>query len=241
MSQPIVVFGASGGLGSAIAQTLAGNGWPIVLAGRNASRLDALAAERGGAETLACDVTDPVAVAGAFADLAERHHTLSGVVVSIARPFRNRLTHRTDWSAYAEQIDSQLKALHLIATHAFPLLSGHDGTARLLVVSSEFVLGTPPVKTAPYSAAKAAMTTYAQVIAQEWLKHGIRVHILAPGMVQTDLIADMPQAFIEQVASTMPERRLTRAEDVADMAAFCFTDAADPLYGMPIRISRGAR
>ena len=156
-------------------------------------------------------------------------------------PFKNRLTHRTGWEAFEEQMQSQVKALHLIATAAFPLLSANEGTSRFIIIGSEFTLGAPPVKTAPYSAAKSAMTAYAQIIAQEWLKHAIRVHILAPGLVRTELVADMPDAFLDQLAETMPEKMLTSAEDVAALAAFCMTDAADALYGAPLRVSRGAR
>jgi NAD(P)-dependent dehydrogenase (short-subunit alcohol dehydrogenase family) len=238
--QPVIIFGASGGLGRAIALRLAGGGWPLVLSGRDPARLAALAAETGG-EAQPCDATQEGEVQRLFADVEARHGTLAGVVVSIATPFQNRLAHRTPIAAFSEQMHGQLDALHFIAASAFPLLSRAEGTSRLIVVSSEFALGAPPVKTAPYSAAKAAMTAYAGVIAQEWLKHSIRVHILAPGMVRTNLVASMPDVFLDQLAEATPEKMLTRAEDVADMAAFCMTDAADPLYGTPIRVSRGPR
>ncbi len=241
MPKPIVVLGASGGIGRAIALRLAEEGRPLILGGQSDDRLAAVGRETGCRDLLVCDCTDGAAVERAFAAVGETHGALAGLVFSIARPFKNRLTHRTPWQAFAEQIDTQLKALHSVATAAFPLLSAHEGTSRLVVVGTEFALGAPPVKTAPYAAAKSAISAYAQVIAQEWLKHGIRVHILAPGLVRTELVADMPDAFLDQIAEAMPEKRLTTAEDVAAMAAFCMTDAADPLYGTPIRISRGAR
>jgi NAD(P)-dependent dehydrogenase (short-subunit alcohol dehydrogenase family) len=241
VSKPIVILGAGSGIGRAIALRFAEEGRPLVLGGRREDRLAAVGAETGCRELMVCDCTDETAVARAFAALGETHGALAGLIFSIAQPFKNRLTHRTPWEAFAAQIDSQLKALHLVASAAFPLLSAHEGTARLIVVGTEFALGAAPVKTAPYAAAKAAMAAYAQVIAQEWLKHGIRVHILAPGMIRTELVADMPEIFLDQIAEAMPEKMLTAAEDVAGMAAFCMTDAADPLYGTPIRISRGER
>jgi NAD(P)-dependent dehydrogenase (short-subunit alcohol dehydrogenase family) len=163
------------------------------------------------------------------------------MVFSVAVPFANKLAHRTAWSTFDSQISTQLKALHLSATAAYPLLSDGNGTRRVVLVSSEFAVTTPPIKTAPYAAAKAAMTAYGQVIAKEWLGKGIRVHIIAPGMVKTQLVADIPDEFLDQVASSMPEGRLTTAEDVAGMVEFLMTDAADTLYGSPIRVSRGAR
>jgi NAD(P)-dependent dehydrogenase (short-subunit alcohol dehydrogenase family) len=241
MSKPIIIFGATGGIGRAIARRLAKDGRPLILSGRRADRLAEVGAETGCDALLPCDCTNEAAVEEAFAGLGAAYGALSGLVFSIAEPFRNRLAHNTPWEAFAGQIETQVRGLHAVARAALPLLSAHEETARLIVVSTEFALGPPPVKTAPYAVAKSAMTAYAQVIAQEWLKHGIRVHILAPGMVRTDLIADMPDAFLDQIAEAMPEKRLTAPEDVAAMAAFCMTDAADPLYGTPLRISRGAR
>jgi NAD(P)-dependent dehydrogenase (short-subunit alcohol dehydrogenase family) len=51
----------------------------------------------------------------------------------------------------------------------------------------------------------------------------------------------MPDEFLEQMAAAMPEKRLTAAEDVAAVVAFQMTDAADPLYGTFLRVSRGLR
>lgn len=138
-------------------------------------------------------------------------------------------------------MDGQLKALHLSLAAALPLLRGRDGGARVVVLSTEFVLGNPPAKIAPYMAAKAAMTAYARVVAQEWLNFGVRVQVLAPGMVPSALTADMPQEYLDQVAAGMPEKRLTAAEDVAAIAQFLLTPAADPLYGTIIPASRAAR
>jgi NAD(P)-dependent dehydrogenase (short-subunit alcohol dehydrogenase family) len=237
--KPIVILGAGSGLGRAIALRLAAEGRPLVLGGRHEERLAAVGAETGCTELMVCDCTDEAAVGRSFAALGETHGGLAGLVFSIAQPFRNRLTHRTPWPAFAEQIDTQLKALHLVAAAAFPLLSAHEGTARLIVVGTEFALGAPPVKTAPYAAAKAAMAAYAQVIAQEWLKHGIRVHILAPGMVRTGLVADMPDVFLDQVAEAMPEKQLTTAEDVAGMAAFLASSDADYITQQTYNVDGG--
>jgi len=243
VSNPVLIFGASGGIGSAIARRLAQDGMKLVLHGRRRDRLDALAAELGGdvVTVQAGDLTDPVAVSEVVARLTQAHGKIGGAVFSVATPFPNLLAHRTPWSAFQEQLDGQLKALHTIATACFPLLADTGETTRFVVLSSEAVIGQPPIKRAPYVAAKAAMTAYAQTIAQEWLKRGIRVHIVAPGLVKTDLVASMPDEYLQTVAAEMPEKRLTSAADVANFVSFLFTDAADPLYGITLQVSRGIR
>lgn len=242
MPDPILILGASGGLGRAIACRLAQAGYPLILHGRDTLRLQSLSTQLGGgcsAET--ADICNETDTASLFRRLTDTHGQLGGVIFCVATPFANKLAHRTGWVVFEEQIATQLKALHLCASAAYPLLAGGSTTRRFILVSSEFAVMPPPVKTAPYAAAKAAMTAYGQVIAKEWLRKGIRVHILAPGMVKTALIAHIPDEFLDQVAKGMPEGVLTTAEDVAGMAEFLMTDAADTLYGLPIRVSRGER
>lgn len=242
MPNPILILGASGGIGRAIASRLSRTGCPLILHGRDTTRLAALSADLGGTcHVESADLCDEVEVAALFERVRSAHGGLGGLVFSVATPFSNKLAHRTAWSVFDVQISTQLKALHLSASAAYPLLADGNVTRRVVLVSSEFAITPPPIKTAPYAAAKAAMTAYGQVIAKEWLRHGIRVHIVAPGMVKTPLIAHIPDEFLDQVASSMPEGHLTTAEDVAGMVEFLMTDAADTLYGSPIRVSRGER
>ena len=236
MQDPVLILGATGTLGGAIARRLATTG-PVIVHGRAADdRLNAIASATSG-RAVAADLTDPAAVSGLFANIKP----LAGVVFAVACPFAHKLAHRTDWNDFQAQIDSQLKALHLSLAAALPALRDREGGARVLVLSTEYVTGMPPAKIAPYVAAKAAITAYARVVAQEWLPLGIRVHILAPGMVQSKLTGGLPQEYLDQVAEGMPEKRLTAVDDVAGVAAFLMTAEADALYGTIVTASRAAR
>lgn len=242
MQSPILILGASGGVGADIARTLASAGpTPLILHGRNAQRLAELAQSLGPtATTVAADLTDPAQVSAMFTSIGSTHQRLGAMVFSVAAPFRYRLAHNTAWDEFQTQFDAQVKALHLCCTAALPLLASKNDAARLIVVGSEVTL-THPAKTAAYTAAKTAMTAYAQVIAKEWIKKRVRVHIVAPGLMKTSLTEHMPPEFLDQLAETMPEQVLTSTQDVAGMVQFLLTDAADAIYGQPVQISRGAR
>jgi len=241
MQDPVLIIGASGTIGSAIARTLHTDGIPVLLHGREESaRLTELASELSQ-PFIAADLSDETSAVDLPAKIAGYSEKLSGIVFAAARPFPHKLTHRTDWSVFQEQIDSQLKALHLSLQACKPLLDNRDGGARVVVLSTEYVQGMPPIKIAPYVAAKSAITSYARVIAQEWLKTGIRVHILAPGLVPSALTADMPEQYLQMIAESMPEQELTKAADVAGVCRFLLTPAADPLYGTIIPVSRAER
>jgi len=241
MQNPVLILGASGVIGAAITRRLCGDG-PVVLHGHEGtSRLESLAGEIDGAATVNADLCDPGQVSAMFERLAADHGALRGVVFAVASPFPHKLTHKTDWSVFEAQLDTQLKALHLSLSAALSLLEANEGTARALVLSTEYVLGAPPVKIAPYVAAKAALTAYVRILAQEWMDRGVRVHILAPGMVESALTAELPEMYLQQVAEAMPEKRLTSAEDVAAVAAFLMSEAGDALYGTVVPVSRAQR
>lgn len=241
MQAPILVLGASGTLGGAIALRLFADGHKLILHGNHGrEQLQALANSCGEAEFHCADLTEENAVTALFETISKAHDSLSGLVFAVACPFPHKLTHRTPWSVFQTQLNSQLKAAHLSLTAALPLLKS-AGTARVLVLSTEYAIGIPPIKIAPYAAAKAALTAYAKVIAQEWIAHHLRVHILAPGMVPSNLTADLPDLYLDQVAEAMPEKRLTSPADVADVASFLITPAADCLYGTVIPVTRAER
>lgn len=241
MQDPVLIVGASGTIGSAIARSFSHKGLPLILHGRTENeRLTGLAEELN-APAIAGDLSTEDAV-GALGDTVTQHsEKLAGLIFAAARPFPHKLTLRTDWSVFQEQIDSQVKALHLTMQKLKPALQDREEGARVIVISTEYVLGAPPSKIAPYLAAKSALTAYAQVLSQELLKSAIRVHIVAPGMIKSALTADMPDEYLDMVAADMPEGRLTYAEDVAHVCDFLIGPEADPMYGTIVPVSRADR
>ena len=245
MSDPVLILGATGAIGGEISGRLCSDS-PLILHGRSGGRLqslsDKLSKQGGEIDFFRADLTVSAEVESLFDQILMRHSGLSGVVFSVAQPFVNKLTHNTPWTSFTEQLDSQLKAFHLTMQHAFTLLKKkEENGSRVLVLSTEFVLGSPPMKTASYVSAKAALTAYATVLAKEWLRHDIRVHILAPGMVRSSMTAEMPDRYIEQLEDGMPEKRLTSLKDVADLAEFLMSSKADTLYGTVVHASRAER
>ena len=244
MQNPVLILGASGEIGKHIAEKLSQNGQSLILHGnKNTPPKIRSLAEGQTIELVCADLTDEKSVQTLFDFIGEKYAALSGVVFSVAQPFKNRLSHRTPWGVFDGQIQTQLKAAHLTLSAAYPMLKEHgkDCSGRVIVVSTEYSLGLPPVKIAPYVAAKSALNSYALSLAQEWLGSNIKVHILAPGLLRSNLTSHMPELYLEELIKNMPEKRLTSAEDVANFAAFLMTADADPLYGSIIPITRGRR
>ena len=241
MQDPVLIIGASGTIGSAIARTLSEIGNRLILHGRRETDALRTLAEAIDAPFHAADLTSETATQEFSEVVGQENAHLSGIVFCAARPFAHKLALRTDWTVFQEQIDTQLKALHTTLQAFKPALEKRPDGARVIILSTEYVLGTPPQKIAPYIAAKAALTAYGQIVAQELLKAKIRVHIVAPGMVRSALTADMPDQYLEMIEADMPEAKFTSAEDVARVCALLMSRDGDPLYGTVIPVSRAAR
>lgn len=244
MQNPVLILGASGEIGKHIAEKLNQSGQSLILHGnRNTPKKIRAFSEHQTIKSVCADLTDEKSVQNLFNFIGKEYTALSGVVFSVAQPFSNKLSHRTPWRTFYEQIQTQLKAAHLSLTAAYPMLKEHarDSAARVIMISTEYSIGLPPVKIAPYVAAKSALNAYALSLAQEWLGSNIRVHIMAPGLLRSNLTSHMPEMYLEELIKNMPEKRLTSAEDVANFAAFLMTPDADSLYGSIIPITRGKR
>ena len=244
MQNPVLILGASGGIGKHIAKKFSQNGQSLILHGnKNAPPKIRAFSDSQTIKSVSADLTDENSVQNLFNFISKEYKALSGVVFSVAQSFSNKLSHRTPWRTFNEQMQTQLKAAHLTLTAAYPMLKEHgrDSAARVIMISTEYSIGLPPVKIAPYVAAKSALNAYALSLAQEWLESNIRVHIMAPGLLRSNLTSHMPELYLEELIKTMPEKQLTSVEDVANFAAFLMTADADPLYGSIIPITRGKR
>ena len=244
MQNPVLILGASGEIGKHIAEKFNRSGQSLILHGnKNTPKKIRAFSDRQTIKSVCADLTDEKSVQNLFNFIGREYAALSGVVFSVAQPFSNKLSHRTPWRTFNKQIQTQLKAAHLTLTAAYPMLKEHgrDSAARVIIISTEYSIGLPPVKIAPYVAAKSALNAYALSLAQEWLGSNIRVHIMAPGLLRSNLTSHMPELYFEELMKNMPEKQLTSAEDVANFAAFLMTPDADPLYGSIIPLTRGKR
>ena len=241
MQNPILVIGASGTIGSAVATKLVKDGSSVILhGGSDSPRLKKLA-DKLAAPAIFGDLSKDDIVLKCTDKIRALTPKLSGLVFAAASPFPHKLTLRTGWEVFQQQMECQLKSFHLVMQYLKnSFLSSEDG-ARVIVLSTEYVLGAPPIKIAPYLAAKAALTTYAKVLSQELLASNIRIQILAPGLIKSALTDDMPDEYLQQLAENMPEKRLTNPEEVAHICGFMMRPEADPLYGTTIQVSRGPR
>ena len=202
-----LITGASRGIGRAIAERLARDGYEVVLAARHRAELDevvaAIVAAGGRARALVLDVSDPQAIAATLADV-DVDVLVNNAGIGMLKPF-------TDITAaeWQRMLDVNVNALYHVTRAVLPGMiarrGGHVCTIGSISGRSAFVGGSC------YAATKAFVTAWAESLMLEVREHGVKVSGVMPGSVATH--------FNEHVPSDADAWKL-RAEDVADTVSY---------------------
>ncbi len=217
-----VVTGASSGIGQATVRALRARGWEVVGVARRASRLAALSAETG-ASTIACDLTNPEAVAALVAELdgSGPVHALVQVAGGARGTDRIENASTDDWQW---MYDANVLSSQRLVAGLMPLLrraAASDGHADTVFVTSTAAQVAYPGG-GGYNAAKAAQAMLVHALRLELNGEPIRVSEIAPGMVHTEeftLNRLGGDAVAAEAVYSGVEAPL-RAEDVADVIAY---------------------
>jgi len=179
----VLVLGATGGIGSALARRLAAKGVPLVLAGRDAARLDALAAETGGTAHV-LDARQPAEVDAAAALAVRIHGRLDGLANCVGSILLKpaHLTSDEEWDAViATNLRSAFASVRA-AARSMP-----EGGSVVLVSSAAARLGIANHEA--IAAAKAGVIGLTLSAAATYAARGLRVNAVAPGLVRTPMTA----------------------------------------------------
>lgn len=175
----IVITGANGGLGRAIAQRFANDGDKVVLLGRTLSKVQAVAEEIGEhAVAFACDVTSPDSVRAAFAQIAEIHPKIDALINNAAI-FQMLVLEEASDAQIINAVMSNLAGPMLCARSAIPML---ESGGHIINISSESVDVTLP-HLIPYQATKAGLEQFSKDLNLELFDKGIRVTTVRAGQM----------------------------------------------------------
>lgn len=227
MSDTILVTGASRGIGRAIAERLARDGFDIVVhyhKSRDAAAAVAEAVHAAGRQArLVCfDSADRAATRDALeADIAE-HGAYYGVVLNagIVRDAAFPMLTDEAWDAV---LDTNLDGFYNVIKPCVMPMIGRRAPGRIVSLSS--VAGLMGNRgQVNYSAAKAGIIGATKALALELAKRRITVNCVAPGVIETDMTHDMP---VDGMKTMIPQQRMGRPEEVAGAVSFlCSADAS---------------
>jgi 3-oxoacyl-[acyl-carrier protein] reductase len=235
-----IVTGASGGIGAAITERLARDGFTVVVnyAG-NAAPAEALVAKiegaGGRAVTAQADIADPVAVARLF-DTTQAAFGGIDVLVNNAGVMQLATLAESDDALFDRQVAINLKGVFNTLREASRCL--RDG-GRIVNISSS-VTGMLQPTYGVYAATKAAVEAMTSVLTKELRGRNITVNAIAPGPTATRLFLDgKPQDVIDRLARMAPLERLGQPEDIAAAVAFLAGPDGGWINGQTLRANGG--
>jgi NAD(P)-dependent dehydrogenase (short-subunit alcohol dehydrogenase family) len=241
----IIITGAVGGQGMAVAERFAAEGARLVLTDLDGGALEALRLrlEGAGAEaiSIAADVRDEDAVAGVVAAAAEAFGGLDVLYNNAAMRLvgRDGTVDAIDRAAWDDTFAVNVTGTFLFCKHAlFHLL--RSSAPVILNVSSTAGTGGDSEAHA-YGASKGALIALTKGIAQRWGADGLRAVVICPGLVETPMLeaALAGEAMTRALLDSVALRRVARPDEIATCAAFLASDEASYITGCVFEVSGG--
>lgn len=235
-----IVTGGSRGIGRAIATHLGSAGARVAVVATSESSAQAGAAavtEAGGeASAWAADVRDPARANEVVAGVVEQWGGVH-VLVNNAGVTRDTLLMRMSDEDIDTVIDVNLKgALYWSRAVTKPMMKSRSGS----IVNISSIVGLMgSAGQSNYAAAKAGLFGVTRSLAAEMGGRGIRVNAIAPGYIETDMTADLPEQVREASLSRIPLGRLGGPEDIARATAFLASDDAAYVTGATLVVDGG--
>jgi len=228
-ARTVLITGGNRGIGRAIAEEFVATGHRVAVTARSGEGPE-------GALTVRADVTDSAALDAAFAEVEQQLGPVE-VVVANAGITRDTLLMRMSDADFDEVVDTNLGgAFRVVKRASKGMLKARFG--RIILVSSVVGLYGSPGQ-ANYAASKSGLVGLARSITRELGGRGITANVVAPGFIDTDMTAALPEATQQQYLASIPAGRFASPAEVAKVILWLAGDDAAYISGAVIPVDGG--
>ncbi len=236
MARVAIVTGGTRGIGEAVSTALKEQGFTVAASyAGNVERAKAFT-ERTGIATYQWDVADHEACLASCAQIAADLGPID-VVVNNAGITRDGTLLRMSYEAWKEVIDTNLGGCFNMAKATFPGML-ERGWGRIVNIGS--INGQAgQYGQVNYAAAKSGIHGFTKALAQEGAKKGVTVNAIAPGYIDTDMVAAVPPEVLAKIVAKIPVGRLGQASEIARAVGFLCSDDGGFITGSTLSINGG--
>ena len=238
MNKVIWVTGASGGIGRNVVENLSNQGWTIITSGRDRESLEKLSLELENIHILPVDVTDPISMKDAADQIKSDFGRLDGLIHAVGSILLRPL-HATSVEQFQDTISLNLTSTFLAMKFSIPIMMKSGGGRIVLFSSVAAKIGMP--NHSSISSAKAGVEGLAKSAAADYAKRGIRVNVVAPGLVETPLSSHLlSNENSRSISENMhPTGRVGQPQEVGSLVSWLVSEAPDWMTGTVIPVDGG--
>jgi beta-ketoacyl ACP reductase len=229
VSRSVLVTGGNRGIGLAIARAFAAQGDKVAVTHRGSGAPEGLFGVQ-------CDITDGAQIEAAFTAIEAEHGPVE-VLVANAGMTDDTLLLRMSEDQFTRVIDTNLTGAYRLAKRASSkMLRARFG--RIILISSVVGLAGSAGQV-NYAASKAGLVGMARSIARELGSRNITANVVAPGFVETDMTAELPEARRKEILEQIPLHRYASPEEIAGAVTWLASDQAGYVTGAVIPVDGG--
>jgi len=230
-----LVTGASRGIGKAIAEKLAADGYRVLGTATTEAGAEGITANIAGGQGYVLNLADRDSIDGLFDTLKGVETPL--ILVNNAGITRDNIALRMKDDEWDDVINTNLSALFRITKHCLRAMTKARWGRIINLTSVVGAMGNAGQSN--YAAAKAGIVGYSKSLAAELGSRGITVNCVAPGLIGTDMTDELTHEQRQAMLDRIPLGRLGDVSEVAALTAFLASDAAGYVTGETIHINGG--